>query len=243
MVRPEVVAYFQENLKKFKLAELKKQLAEEGIAEGDVADSLKAAQKAQAAARRKAMGRLLMALGVLAIGGGAVFTLMSRKPPPAPAPVVSSASGFVGKSGYVLRLPDGYTAIDSSDPSHARVEVVYFCKAGTDQSSLLDTGLFGQLGIVRLRVEPNPFGPGLQGLTQMTQYMTGQAQKDGEKFALKNVQISELRGIQMTFEDPDARVQTYVIGQSSLYSFYAGGDNELYEGLLNSLRETQDDAE
>ena len=49
MVKPEVVAYLQANLKKHPIDELRRQLAQEGVGDVDFDDSLKAAMRAPAA--------------------------------------------------------------------------------------------------------------------------------------------------------------------------------------------------
>src|SRR5579883_1402104 len=164
MVREEVVAYLQEHGKKFKLADLRAQLTSEGVSEADFNDSFKAAQAIEKKARRARTGRLLMMVGLLCSAGGGLMLVQSRKPPPVPAPVVSSDRGFVGKAGYVLRLPNGYSAVQSTDPNDPQAEIVHFCKAGTDPTTFVDTGLYGPMGIVRLEARPNPFGTGPEGL-------------------------------------------------------------------------------
>jgi hypothetical protein len=118
-------------------------------------------------------------------------------------------------------------------------EVIHFCKAGTDPTNLLDEGLYGPLGIVRLEVRPSPFAGALNGLDQLTRLVTDRARQRKEKFKLKNLQLSSMPGIQLSYDAPAPRVEAYVLGQKVLYSFMAGEDDEIYRALLNGLRDAR----
>ena len=43
----------------------------------------------------------------------------------------------------------------------------------------------------------------------------------------------------MNFDVPNPRVVAYVVGQNSLYTFYAGQDDDIYRQIVNSLRDTR----
>jgi hypothetical protein len=117
--------------------------------------------------------------------------------------------------------------------------VVHFCKIGTDPTELLDEDLFGQLGIVRLEVSPSPLAGRVNGLADLTRQVQARSQRDGDKFTVKNIQVSSLPGIQFTFAAPEARVETFILGQKVLYSFYGGEDDEIYRAIVMSLRDTR----
>jgi len=182
-----------------------------------------------------------MVVGAVSLALAGVLALLNRKPAPS-VPVPASypkESAFLGRSGYVIGLPPGYATLQEFKDAQKRVEVVHFFKAGTDPTSLLDEGLYGELGIVRLEVSPNDFSPDLNGLAQLTELVKSRALRRGEKFTVKNLALSPLRGVQFNFDAPFARVEAYILGQKVLYSFMAGQDDEIYRALINSLRDAQ----
>ena len=148
-------------------------------------------------------------------------------------------AGFVGKYGYVVRLPEGYSAVQSFKDNTKTIEVVHFCRLGTDPTNFLNEGLFGQLGIVRLTVQPSPVSNDLHGLENLSSIIMSRAQARGEKFTVKNLQVSSLRGLQLIFDVPFPRVEAYILGHDVLYSFTAGQDDEYFRLLLQSLRDAR----
>lgn len=260
MVNQEVVAYLQRHMRDFPLDDLRRQLAQEGISDLEFDEALKVAQRMPALptlpgeSRSSKAGLIFLCAGVgLVVVAAAIALLRSPPAPPAAAPAAQAAqaaqaapeeSGFVGHNGYVIRLPPGYTAVQSFKDEKKTVEIVHFCKTGTDQTQFQDSDLFGQLGIVRLEVTPNPFLGSLppQQLESLTQVVSGKAQQRGEKFHLNNPQgtkKSTLPGVEITVEAPFPRLQAYFLGEKVLYTFTAGQDDEIYRGIVTSLRETQ----
>lgn len=250
MQRTDVVAYLKENVKKFPVEDLRLQLTQEGVSAAEFDASLKEALRpapTQLKAKASgAVGRVLMFSGVGAIIGAAALALL-QKPSSLPAKTSSSTAApagpvdaaFVGSSGYVIKLPPGYAGFQSFKDNKKAVEIVHFCKADTDPTQFLNEGLFGQLGIVRLQVEPSPLANDLHGLDNLTSFVTSRAQARGEKYTIKNIQVSSLRGIQLTYDIPSPRVEAYILGQAVFYTFMAGQDDEIYRCLLQSLRDTR----
>jgi len=260
MVRAEVVDYLKVNLKKFPADDLRKQLYQEGVTEAEFDAALKEALKPLPAGdatqvRARASGvlaRVLMFSGVGAIVAAAVMAIFQKPAatgadtaaasaaPMTSLPGASSGeSGFVGHSGYVVKLPPGYAAVQTFKDDKKTVEVVHFCKADTDPTNFLDEGLYGQLGIVKLRVEPSPIPDDLHGLENLSALVQARAQQRGEKFTIKNLQVSTLRGVQLIYEPPSSRVEAYLLGRNVLYSFMAGQEDDVYRGLLQSLRDSR----
>jgi hypothetical protein len=256
--RAEVVEYLKGNLKKFPADALRAQLAKEGVTDAEFDAALREALKPPPAeptkVRARASGilaRVLMFAGLGAIVAAAALAIF-QKPAAGPGGDTAAASaaatttqagsgesGFVGHSGYVIKLPPGYAAVQRFKDERKTVEVVHFCKADTDPTNFLDEGLFGQLGIVRLRVEPSPIPDDLHGLENLTALVQQRAAARGEKFALKNLQISTMRGVQLTYEAPFPRVESFLLGRNMLYSFTAGEDDDIYRSLLESLRDSR----
>lgn len=249
--REDVVAYLQTHLPKFSVDDLREQLVSEGVSDAEFDEALKTARTTPAPGAKKrgaraVLAKLLLFGGAATVVLGAVLALSGRGsapekasgPPSAPA--TTPISAWVGKSGYVVRLPEGYTATQSFKDQDPRIEVVHFYKVGLDPTSLLDEGLYGPLGIVRLEVQPNPFPEsGAAALEPIAAMATGKAKAGGEHFTIKNLQISSLSGIQLNFDAPNPRIIAYIVGENNLYTFYAGQDDETYRGILNSLRDTQ----
>ena len=242
MVDPDIVAYLQANLKKFPLDDLRKQLAQEGVSDADFDAALKLAKlnpRPKIPAAKKA-GLFFLVSGVL-LSVLAVILSLNRAPTPAPqSPDAAEETAFLGRSGYVLRLPKDYTAVSTfKDPELKTFEIVHFHPIGVDPSNFLNEGLYGQLGIVRLEVHPSPLAGTLQGLESLTHIVTSKAQQHGEKFHIKNIQVSSLRGIEITIETPFPRFESYILGKRVLYNFIAGQDDEVYRDLVSSLRDPQ----
>lgn len=256
MARSDVVAYLRDNLKKFPEDVLRHQLEGEGVEPAEFDEALAAVRGKGNGAKqpkekmpgRKKLARLLLASGLLILGGAVTMALLQKHKRGAAAGADASASappsaaidqGFVGASGYVVRLPDGYTAVQSFLDERKTVERVHFCKLGTDPTNFIDTGLFGELGIVRLTVQPSPIPDDLNGIDRLTSLVTAQANGRGEKFTLKNIQISSMRGVQLTYDAPFPRVEAYILGHSMIYQFLAGQEDEIYRTLLQSLRDAR----
>jgi len=250
MARPEVLAYLRDNLKKFPEDVLRHQLETEGVEPAEFDEALaelknkgKGAKPKTRPPAAKVVARLLLVSGACVIAGAVLLGVAQKRKRAAAAaaapPPVAMEQGFVGASGYVVRLPDGYAAVQSFQDERKTVERVHFCKIGTDPTNFLDTGLFGQLGIVRLTVQPSPIPDDLDGIDNLTRQVTASAQARGEKFTLKNIQVSSMRGVQLTYDTPFPRVEAYILGHNVLYSFLAGQDDEVYRTLLQSLRDAR----
>jgi hypothetical protein len=247
MVKPEVVAYLQANLKKHPIDELRRQLSQEGINDVDFDDSLKAAMRTPAtiAPAREAPSRasvVFLVAGVTIVGALTALLTLQREPAPTPptSTTVVSATGesaFVGNTGYVVRLPKGYQAVAAFKDEKKTVEIVHFCKSGTDPTNFVHEGLFGQMGIVRLDVQPNPWAGDIMGPERLSRTISSERAARGDKYSVKNITVSSLRGVQVQTELPDASVEAYILGETVMYHFYAGQEDDIYRDIVNSLRD------
>lgn len=240
MPEPEIVRYLKDNLKKFPIEQLRAQLAKEGVGDADFDEALRLAlvPTERKPAKRGGAAKLFLGAGVGMALLGAILALRepSVEPPPAAGPP-SIEGGFVGHHGYVVRLPPDYIAVQSFRDERKKAETVHFCPKGTDPSNFLNEGLYGQLGIVKLEVQISPLAGTLNGLDTLARIVGGRAQQNNEKYTLKNLQVSSMRGIQVNFDVPFPRVESYILGERHLYSFSAGQDDEIYRGVLESLRD------
>ena len=240
MPEPEIVRYLKDNLKRFPIEQLRAQLAKEGVGDADFDEALRMALVATERKPVKSGGAAKLFLGagvalavvgaLLALREPAVEPLSSAKPP-------SAEGGFVGHHGYVVRLPPDYIAVQSFRDERRKAEIVHFCPKGTDPSNFLNEGLYGQLGIVKLEIQTSPLAGTLNGLDTLARIVGGRAKQNNEKYTLKNLQGSSMRGIQVSFDGPFPRVESYILGERHLYSFSAGQDDEIYRGILESLRD------
>lgn len=243
MADPDVVAYLRANLPKFPSNDLRKQLAGEGVSDQDFDQALKIAQ-ALPPLKTGARGRtgilLLAAAAALILIAG--FAALRRKAPALQAPAPLDESAFIGRTGYVIHLPPGYQAVTTYKGTTKDYETVYFCKNGADPTNFLDQGLYGQLGIVRLEVQPDQLTGTLEGLSVLAERVTANAQARKEKFSTKNLQVSSLKGFEITIETPFPRVEAYVLGKKVRYTFTSGEDNQIYRDILTSLRDNQSES-
>ena len=85
--------------------------------------------------------------------------------------------------------------------------------------------------------QPNPFAGSITGPERLTRTITAEHTARGDKFSVKNIQVSSLRGVQAATELPEPGVEAYILGEAVMYHFYAGQDDEVYRDIVNSLRD------
>lgn len=254
MVRPEVVEYLKQNLQKFPVEDLRRQLYAEGVSDIDFEQCLTEALRAPkpVPTSRKTVkkpaskaAKLMLIAGLALIGGVGLYALSQKSPAPAapaaaPEPAASTGeSGFVGAHGWVVRLPKDYVGMSEFKDSSKAVETVHFCKRGTDPTNFLNDGLFGQMGIVRLTVLPSEFPPNPTGAANLANAVSRKTTAHGEKFVMKSIQIGTLPGVQVNVQAPFPRVEAYVLGQGDLYFFYAGQEDDIWRDIVLSLRDAR----
>lgn len=240
MPNPEVIAYLRQFINTFPVDALRKQLQGEGVSDADFEEALKFVLRTPIPKERppSKAAPIFLVCGIVLVLIVAVAGL-SRKEPPGPMrPRQAEEGAFLGKSGYVIRLPEGYTAYPDFKDQKKTVELVHFARNGTDPSNFLNEGLFGQLGIVRLEVEPNRFVDSTHPVEELTSFIDNLTQARGEVIKKKPLQVSSLRGLQVTVESPFQRTEAYILGEKVLYEFTAGQDDEIFREIVMSLRET-----
>lgn len=249
MIRPEVVAYLRENLPKFSVEALRRQLQQEGVTDVDfehcLADALRGPKAAPTSKKKKKTSgkaaRLALAGGLILIVGVGLYALSQKSAAPAPAPdpadTGSGESGYVGAAGWVVRLPKDYAGFSSFKDSSKTDEVVHFAKRGTDPTNFLDKGLFGEMGIVRLEVAPSQFPPNMTGASDLAEAVRRKTEAHGEKYIMKTIQIGTLPGVQVNIQAPFPRVEAYILGENQLYFFLGGQEDDVWRDIVLSLRD------
>jgi hypothetical protein len=247
VIRPEVVDYLRQNLSKHPVEDLRAQLRQEGISDLDFEDSLAEALRVPTAPQPpkqklsplKALKTLLFAASAISVVLG--LAMLLQKPggnaTGANATGSTGESGHVGARGWVVRLPKDYAAVSQFKDSTKAVEIVHFCRNGTDPTNFLDEGLFGQLDIVRLEVSPNPFPDNPTGAASLAAAIARKTTSHGEKFTTKSISIGSLSGIQVNIVSPFPRVETYVLGHNELYFFFGGQEDDVWRDIVTSLRD------
>ena len=186
--------------------------------------------------------RLALMGGLVLIVGAGLFALSQKSSVPAPpsgpaATVGSGESGFVGADGWVVRLPKDYAGFAEFKNSSKTDEIVHFAKHGTDPTNFLDEGLYGQIGIVRLEVAPSQFPANMTGAAALANAVQNKTAAHGEKYVMKTIQIGTLPGVQVNIQAPFPRVEAYILGQSDLYFFYGGQEDDIWRDIVLSLRD------
>jgi hypothetical protein len=249
MVKPNVVAYLEANLKQHPIETLRRQLAQEGIGDADFEDSLKTAMRApvlvHGSKTPSRAGLVFLMVGVASVAAlAALFIQRQSSRLPHTSTTIDSATGesaFMGSTGYVVRLPKGYDALAVFKDEKKTIQIVHFYRTGTDPSNFSERGLYSQLGIVRLDVQPNPWAGDLMGPEELSRTISAERTARGDKFSRKDIQVGPLCGMQITTELPQPRTEAYLLGETVLYHFYAGQEDEVYRGILNSLRDPHAD--
>ena len=247
MLRPDVVDYLKDHLRSFPVETLREQLMDEGVSTVDFDDSLAAALRAPAAAktdssRSQPRAARLAALGAI-VAVLLVAGLLSLSPKPKLTPHEgntknpSGESGFVGRAGWVVRLPKEYVGVSDFSDSSKTHQIIYFCKKGTDPTNFLNEGLFGQLGIIKLEVLPTQFPNNPTGLANLSRLAAGKYKKAGEKFTINNMQVATLPGISVAILSPFPRAEAFILGQNQLYFFSAGQEDDIWRDIVLSLRD------
>lgn len=248
-VRPEVIEYLRENLSKFPVDSLRRQLYEEGVSDLDFEDclalALRSPKTVTATKKTKApanASKLFLVVGLVLIVGAGLLALSTKTPVPEKASGPESASGesgYVGHRGWVVRLPKDYVGIAEFKDKGKTHQVVHFCKRGTDPTNFLNEGLFGQMEIVRLEATPSPFPANPTGVANLTSAVNRKTASHGEKFVLRNFSVGTIPGVIVNIQAPFPRVEAYLLGQSDLYFFYGGQEDDVWRDIVLSLRDAR----
>lgn len=248
MLRPDVVEYLKDHLRGFPVETLRKQLADEGVTDADFDDSLAAALREPAAAKKTVKTKVkssFAAIAFVCIGVAIILSIglyaVSQKPRlnsnDGNKENPSGESAFIGHAGWVVRLPKDYIGVSDFKDSSKRHQIIYFCKKGTDPTNFANEGLFGQLGIVKLEVMPTQFPNNPTGIATLSRLAAGKYKNAGEKFSMKNTQVATLPGVSVTVLAPFPRAEAYVLGQNHMYFFSAGQEDDIWRDIVLSLRD------
>lgn len=143
----------------------------------------------------------------------------------------SGKSGFIGDSGYLLQLPDGYEVLAEM---RGKTELALFYPKGAKPT--FEEAKYKALGIVRLEVREIPLMNGRR--VSIKDLMNGVGytlEQNKEQFTLKKVAMG--RGaFQVDVTSPGRITQLFIQGRDVFYVF-TGGDEELLYALARGVRE------
>lgn len=256
---PKLVAYLRKTVPQFGAEAVREKLIDEGVAEPEIDEALAIAIKPKPKRRP-----LLIALGAGIFLLGAILFFFSQEKPPAqgggtsagarPAVGAETATGtgssapvesapampkgpFMGHYGYMLQLPPGYASQMAFKDLGNRTEVVYLFPEKTDPTNLVNEGLYGQLGILRLEVSPLRIAQGTIGIESLRAGITQTLNARGDTYEIKDTKVGDLPGFVVTISSPFPLVQAFVVGTKVMYVVTAGVDDPVFRNTLQSLTE------
>ncbi|HAH06048.1 MAG TPA: hypothetical protein DCM05_05880 [Elusimicrobia bacterium] len=251
MANPELVAYIRAHLQSHGEAAVREQLLADGIAPEEVDAAFAAIPKPKPPHRLK--GKLAVyavCVGVLLIAVAGYLSLEkppedapgAEAPPPspdAPAPrPPDDAAVFKGHYGYMLKLPAGYQAAGAFSDALKTHEVVHLYPAGTNPTHFIHEGLYGQLGLVRLEASPRRRPEGLITVEVLKAIAAARMKTERAVYTSRSTLVNGMPAFIVSITQPFAQVKGYLVGQKVYYVVTAGSDNELFNGVLETLIET-----
>lgn len=248
---PQLLQFVRENLRAHGVEAVRQRLTEDGVDPEEIDAALAAAVEPPPPPPKR---RRLLSLGAMAsILLTAGFLLNTRKqpsdderkgglkPPDLPDPFSDSSAPeeriFRGHYGYILKLPPGYEAEGTFADAGKTQEVVHVFPKGTDPQHLINEGLFGHLGIMRLEVAPRRVPQGLVGVSTLAAWTTARLTREKAKFQKRDQSVHGMPGFIIDTSEPFPAAKAYVIGQKVFYTLTAGAENNLFTGVLASIEE------
>ncbi|HVE11866.1 MAG TPA: hypothetical protein VNI01_00610, partial [Elusimicrobiota bacterium] len=242
--------FVRENLKAHGADAVRRRLEDDGVAPDDIAAALaEAAPSPPKKARNRMLplaagAAVLAAIGAVLMGHGPQKEKAGGAAPPvptAPDPYSDSSAPeeriFRGHYGYILKLPQGYEAdADFADAGKIQ-EVVHFFPKGTDRQHLINEGLYGALGILRLEVSPRRVPQGLIDSPTLATWVTTKLARDKAKFEKRDQSVHGMQGFVIAESEPFASAKAYIVGQKVYYTLTAGSENSVFNAILSSITE------
>jgi len=249
MANPELVQYIRQHLKIHGESAVRAQLLAEGIAPEEVDAAFASIPKPKP--KLYVTGKpavLALCAGAILIGIAAYVALVKpRSPdetsapeggPQKPGPAAADDAGiFRGHYGYMFKLPPGYQAAGGFDDPLKSHEVVHIYPSGTNPTHFIHDGLYGQLGILRIEAAPRRRPDGSIGIETLKAVAFSRLKADRATYTSRTLFVNGLPALIVSVTQPFAQVKVYVVGQKVYYIVTAGADNELFNGILETLVE------
>ncbi|MDE2291744.1 MAG: hypothetical protein KGL53_06645 [Elusimicrobia bacterium] len=192
--------------------------------------------------RKRRKPKAAVIIGALAGGFGlmAVSYFMGNTPsqPPKPSAAAEEPSLFHGADDFILKLPAGYKATDTYSDAEKTVEVVYIYPEGTDPQQFIDEGLYGSLGILKLKVMPRRVPQGFIGMDALKSWVTQELLQDKADFQSKTTVVNGMPAFIVTVQKPFQSRKAYLVGEKVRYTLIGGYSNPVFDEVLQTLAET-----
>lgn len=254
MANPELIAYIRSHLQSHGEAAVRERLLADGIDPQEVDDAFAALPKPKASARPQGkLAVFAVCAGVLLVGVAAYLSLEKPKEEgagtDASAPPSEGASGtaktpaldegvFKGHYGYMLKLPAGYQAAGGFADALKVNERVHLYPAGTNPTHFIHEGLYGQLGILRLEASPRRRPEGLITVEVLKRIAAARLKTDRAVYTSRSTVVNGMPAFIVSITQPFTQVKAYLVGQKVYYVVTAGADSDLFNGVLETLIET-----
>jgi hypothetical protein len=248
VANPELIVYIQKHLKSHAEAAVREQLRADGIAPEEVDAAFSAIRKPKSPIRLK--GRLAVCAvcaGLLLIAAATYFSLEKPReeesrpaepPPDKTAPANDETGVFKGHYGYMLKLPSGYGAASGFGDPLKTQEIVHLYPTGTNPTHFIHEGLYGQLGILRLEAMPRRRPQGLVNIETLKAVALSRLKTERSTYTSRSAMVNGMPAFIVSTTQPFVQVKGYLVGQKVYYIVTAGSDNELFNGVLETLNET-----
>jgi hypothetical protein len=252
VANPELVQYIRQHLKAHGESAIREQLLDEGIAPEEVDAAFACLPKPKQPLRAKGKPAILALCAGAALIGVAVYVALQKphspdetspaqgnSPPPAAGASSADETGiFRGHYGYMFKLPAAYEAVGGFDDPMMSHEVVHVYPRGTNPTHFIHDGLYGQLGILRIEASPRRRPDGIIGIEALKTVALSRLRADRSTYTTRAILVNGLPTFIISVTQPFAQVKAYLVGQKVYYIITAGADNELFNGILETLVET-----
>ena len=242
MTHEELVVYLQGRLEGAEPEALRQELGDAVSAE-EFDAALKEARPEDAARQEESSGPGFQLIFFLAItvAVAALMTAVHHRQNSRANPALQTVKGegpFIGRWGYVVYVPSGYTVEALYDRTKGN-QTAYFFKTGTKLDDLSRWLRYGRLGVIQMTARPSPFSGTAAGLLKLKNYVAASDARNKEHPAVKELRLGQptLRGMEFDYEFPNARVTAYILGEKLLYVFSAGERTDAFDKIVGSLHD------
>ena len=243
-VDPQLIDFIRKHAPLQGEHELRRQLLEDGVDPEELTAAFEEAAVPIRKQRRWPYAALLISVLLLV----ASYIRSGRNPEaesgprPTPADPYQDSGApddrvFRGHYGYLLKLPPGYEAIGSFSDSLKIQEVVHIFPKNTDFTHLINEGLYGSLGILRLEISPRRVPQGVVDIPVLAKWVAAKLAREKSKYQKRDQAVHGMEGFVITVSEPFPSVRAYVVGQKAYYTLIGGSENTLFTGVLSSIIE------
>ncbi len=236
------MVYLQGRLEGAEPEALRQELGD-AVSPEDFDAALKEARPGDAPRREESSGpgfQLLFFLAITAAAAALITAVHHRhaRRSETATQMIKGEGPFVGRWGYVLYIPPGYS-VEALYDRAKDAQTAYFFKTGTELEDPSRWLRYGRLGVIQMTARPSPFSGSAAGLSNLKDYVAATDVRNKEHPAVKELRLGQptLRGMEYDYAFPNARVAAYILGEKLLYVFSAGERTEAFDKIVGSLHD------